>query len=213
MCIRDSLSPSPKEMEAKAASQYVMFDQGMEDLTNVLQTYDLTSGQALGDQLMTAGGTVGNWLLTQEGQEYRSAITRVNEALFKNLSGAAGSDAEAGRFERMLPAFGDTKRTIDIKLKALSRIANQMRAAGFNGLEQGERAREAWALTQTLVDAEYRNDLNNVFANTNLDEVNQILIPETEIDIGGNFSAYRDSAQSGGWRSYRDRSPYALPQD
>ena len=64
-----SLSPSPKEMEAKAASQYVMFDQGMKDLTSVLETYDLTSGQALGDQVMTAGGTVGNWLLTQEGQD------------------------------------------------------------------------------------------------------------------------------------------------
>ena len=208
-----SLSPSPKELESKSASQYVMFDQGMKDLTSVLETYDLTSGQALGDQVMTAGGTVGNWLLTQEGQEYRAAITRVNEALFKNLSGAAGSDAEAGRFERMLPAFGDTKRTIDIKLRALSRIANQMREAGFNGLEEGERAREAWAFTQTLVDSEYRNDLDNVFANTNLDEVNQILIPETAIDIGGNFSAYRDDAQPGGWRSYRANTPYAAGQD
>jgi len=146
---------SAMEIEIRSASQYVLFDSGMQELERVLTEggYDLRSGTAFYDQ---ATGKVpgGNWLVTREGQAYQNAINMANEALFKSLSGAAGSDPEAMRFQRMLPAPGDSVATVRFKMEAMTRISNQMRSAGFNGLEQGEQAKQAWSFTKQLANAE-----------------------------------------------------------
>lgn len=94
--------------------------------------YDPRSGQAMADMVTDRIGGAANWLTSAEGQKFNAGLKMAGEAMFKGLSGAAGSDKEAARFYSMFPAPGDLPSTVEVKLRMVeSTLAAFEKASGM----------------------------------------------------------------------------------
>jgi hypothetical protein len=108
--------------------------------------YDLTSWEATGEAIADKFGTMGNFFKTPQGRLYRAAVTRAAEALFKGESGAAGSDAEARRYQSMFPSPFDDPATVQLKIEMIQVSIESFQWAagqGFNVKETAEYTRNA----------------------------------------------------------------------
>ena len=81
--------------------------------------YNLKSGEAFLNRV-ASNVPFGNYLQSEEGQQFERAATRMAEIMFKAESGAAGSDAEAARYRSFIPEAGDTPAQVAMKMRILS---------------------------------------------------------------------------------------------
>lgn len=119
---RVSNSQGAKESEAAMDVRLSAFDAGLNEMVALFGEGYQTRGGGAAWNNIADNVWGGNWLVSGDAQQFKAARLQATEAIFKAFSGAAGSDAEAQRYASMLPSYGDTDATIQMKLRMMSRV-------------------------------------------------------------------------------------------
>lgn len=188
---RTSNSQSSTEAENQMDVRLSAFDAGLNEMVQLFgKGFELRGGGAVWNNI-AENVWAGNWLVAGNTQQFNAAKIQATEAIFKAFSGAAGSDAEAERYASMLPSYGDTPATIQMKLRMMSNVRVAMeRVSGMPPSAFDSQWTPTSQETELLAEAQEQGVR---LTNEDLQKRRLLLAEVEQISQANNFSVDQDA--------------------
>jgi hypothetical protein len=112
------------------------FDQGLEDMKEVMDIYDPTSWEGLKDKYANKSDFT-RWASSTEGEQFQSAAATVKEAALRTATGAAAPQGENAEYiVTLIPQPFEKQETVEFKMKKLGEFRDNLKKLGGDTPEE-----------------------------------------------------------------------------
>jgi hypothetical protein len=119
-----------------AAYRADTFEQGLEDMTEVMEIYDPTSWEGLKDKYANKSDFT-RWASSTEGEQFQSAANTVKEAALRTATGAAAPQGENAEYiVTLIPQPFEKQETVKFKMKKLGEFRDNLKKLGGDTPEE-----------------------------------------------------------------------------